>query len=56
MKLASFKISNSSTWGVIEKEEAIDVCAPSLWLKPSDIVEVEIDRISVLRNGVADET
>ena len=29
---------------------------PSLWLKPGDIVEVEIDRLGVLRNGVADET
>ena len=27
MKLASFKIGNSSTWGVIESEEAIDVGA-----------------------------
>jgi hypothetical protein len=27
MKLASFKIGNSSTWGVIENEEAIDVGA-----------------------------
>ena len=36
MKLASFKIGNTSTWG--------------------DIVEVEIDRLGVLRNGVADET
>jgi 2-keto-4-pentenoate hydratase/2-oxohepta-3-ene-1,7-dioic acid hydratase in catechol pathway len=29
---------------------------PPLWLKPGDIVEVEIDRLGVLRNGVADET
>jgi hypothetical protein len=92
MKLASFKIGNNSTWGVIENEEAIDVGAllrdrypdlksaiaadalpaardgtskakryPTadiawLWLKPGDIVEVEIDRLGVLRNGVADET
>ena len=27
MKLASFKIGNSSTWGVIDNEEAIDVGA-----------------------------
>ena len=27
MKLASFKIGNSSTWGVIEGEEALDVGA-----------------------------
>jgi len=25
-------------------------------LKPGDIVEVEIDRLGILRNGVADET
>ena len=29
---------------------------PPLWMKPGDIVEVEIDRIGLLRNGVADET
>jgi 2-keto-4-pentenoate hydratase/2-oxohepta-3-ene-1,7-dioic acid hydratase in catechol pathway len=29
---------------------------PPLWLKPGDIVEVEIDRLGILRNGVADET
>ena len=29
---------------------------PPLWLKPGDTVEVEIDRLGVLRNGVADET
>ncbi len=28
---------------------------PPLWMKPGDVVEVEIDRIGVLRNGVADE-
>ena len=28
---------------------------PPLWLKPGDIVEVEINRLGVLRNGVADE-
>ncbi len=28
---------------------------PPIWLKPGDIVEVEIDRIGLLRNGVADE-
>jgi len=29
---------------------------PPIWLKPGDVVEVEIDRLGVLRNGVADET
>jgi 2-keto-4-pentenoate hydratase/2-oxohepta-3-ene-1,7-dioic acid hydratase in catechol pathway len=29
---------------------------PPLWLKPGDVVEVEIDKLGVLRNGVADET
>jgi 2-keto-4-pentenoate hydratase/2-oxohepta-3-ene-1,7-dioic acid hydratase in catechol pathway len=29
---------------------------PPLWLKPGDIVEVDIERLGVLRNGVADET
>jgi 2-keto-4-pentenoate hydratase/2-oxohepta-3-ene-1,7-dioic acid hydratase in catechol pathway len=28
---------------------------PPLWLKPGDIVEVELDRLGILRNGVADE-
>ncbi|MDE2063329.1 MAG: fumarylacetoacetate hydrolase family protein [Bradyrhizobium sp.] len=29
---------------------------PPLWMKPGDVVEVEIDRIGLLRNSVADET
>lgn len=29
---------------------------PPLWMKPGDVVEVEIDRIGLLRNGIADET
>jgi 2-keto-4-pentenoate hydratase/2-oxohepta-3-ene-1,7-dioic acid hydratase in catechol pathway len=29
---------------------------PPLWLKPGDIVEVEIDRVGLLRNPVADES
>ena len=28
---------------------------PPLWLKPGDTVEVEIDRVGLLRNGVADD-
>jgi 2-keto-4-pentenoate hydratase/2-oxohepta-3-ene-1,7-dioic acid hydratase in catechol pathway len=28
---------------------------PPLWLRPGDVVEVEIDRIGVLRNSVIDE-
>ena len=28
---------------------------PPLWLQPGDALEVEIDRIGILRNGVADE-
>jgi 2-keto-4-pentenoate hydratase/2-oxohepta-3-ene-1,7-dioic acid hydratase in catechol pathway len=28
---------------------------PPLWLKPGDSVEVEIDRLGTLRNGIADE-
>ena len=28
---------------------------PPLWMKPGDIVEVEIDSIGLLRNGIADE-
>lgn len=28
---------------------------PPVWMKPGDIVEVEIDGIGILRNGVADE-
>lgn len=28
---------------------------PPLWLKPGDVVEVEIDKVGLLRNGVADE-
>jgi 2-keto-4-pentenoate hydratase/2-oxohepta-3-ene-1,7-dioic acid hydratase in catechol pathway len=28
---------------------------PPLWMKPGDVVEVEIDHIGLLRNGIADE-
>ena len=28
---------------------------PPLWMKPGDVVEVEIDRVGLLRNGIADE-
>jgi 2-keto-4-pentenoate hydratase/2-oxohepta-3-ene-1,7-dioic acid hydratase in catechol pathway len=28
---------------------------PPLWLKPGDIVDVEIDKTGLLRNGIADE-
>ena len=28
---------------------------PPLWLKPGDVVEVEVDRLGTLRNGVVDE-
>jgi 2-keto-4-pentenoate hydratase/2-oxohepta-3-ene-1,7-dioic acid hydratase in catechol pathway len=29
---------------------------PQLWMKPGDVVEVEIDGIGVLRNGITDES
>jgi 2-keto-4-pentenoate hydratase/2-oxohepta-3-ene-1,7-dioic acid hydratase in catechol pathway len=28
---------------------------PQLWMKPGDVVEVEIERLGTLRNGIADE-
>ena len=28
---------------------------PQLWMKPGDIVEVEIERLGILRNAIADE-
>lgn len=28
---------------------------PPLWMRPGDVVEVEIDRVGTLRNGIADE-
>jgi 2-keto-4-pentenoate hydratase/2-oxohepta-3-ene-1,7-dioic acid hydratase in catechol pathway len=28
---------------------------PPLWMKPGDVVEVEVERLAVLRNPVADE-
>jgi len=30
--------------------------SPPLWMKPGDIVEVEVERLGVLRNPVEDET
>jgi 2-keto-4-pentenoate hydratase/2-oxohepta-3-ene-1,7-dioic acid hydratase in catechol pathway len=29
---------------------------PPLWMKPGDVVEVEIDRLGVLRNSIEDES
>jgi 2-keto-4-pentenoate hydratase/2-oxohepta-3-ene-1,7-dioic acid hydratase in catechol pathway len=29
---------------------------PPLWMKPGDVVEVEIDGLGVLRNNIADDT
>ena len=29
---------------------------PPLWMKPGDVVEVEIDKVGLLRNGIADES
>jgi 2-keto-4-pentenoate hydratase/2-oxohepta-3-ene-1,7-dioic acid hydratase in catechol pathway len=28
---------------------------PPVWMKPGDVVEIEVDRIGVLRNTIADE-
>jgi 2-keto-4-pentenoate hydratase/2-oxohepta-3-ene-1,7-dioic acid hydratase in catechol pathway len=42
-------IATGTPGGVVSKRK------PPLWLKPGDIVEVEIDRLGTLRNGVADE-
>ena len=28
---------------------------PPIWLKPGDVVEVEVERLGVLRNGIVDE-
>ncbi len=29
---------------------------PPLWMKPGDIVEVEVERLAILRNPIVDET
>lgn len=29
---------------------------PPVWLKPGDVIEVEVERLGVLRNGIVDET
>jgi 2-keto-4-pentenoate hydratase/2-oxohepta-3-ene-1,7-dioic acid hydratase in catechol pathway len=29
---------------------------PPLWMKPGDVVEIEVERLGVLRNTVVDET
>lgn len=42
-------IATGTPGGVGAKRE------PPLWLKPGDTVEVEIDKVGLLRNGVADE-
>jgi 2-keto-4-pentenoate hydratase/2-oxohepta-3-ene-1,7-dioic acid hydratase in catechol pathway len=28
---------------------------PPVWMKPGDVVEIEVDRVGVLRNTIADE-
>jgi 2-keto-4-pentenoate hydratase/2-oxohepta-3-ene-1,7-dioic acid hydratase in catechol pathway len=28
---------------------------PPVWMKPGDVVEIEVDRIGVLRNPIADD-
>ena len=43
-------IATGTPGGVGAKRE------PPLWLKPGDLVEVEIDRVGLLRNGVVDES
>jgi len=43
-------IATGTPGGVGDKRD------PQLWMKPGDSVEVEIDGIGILRNGVADET
>ena len=42
-------IATGTPGGVGAKRE------PPLWLKPGDTIEVEIDKVGLLRNGVADE-
>jgi len=42
-------IATGTPGGVGAKRE------PPLWLKPGDIVEVEIDKVGLLRNGIANE-
>ena len=29
---------------------------PQVFMKPGDVVEIEVDAVGVLRNGIADET
>ena len=29
---------------------------PPVWMKPGDVVEIEVDRVGVLRNTIADDT
>jgi 2-keto-4-pentenoate hydratase/2-oxohepta-3-ene-1,7-dioic acid hydratase in catechol pathway len=43
-------IASGTPGGVGAKRE------PPLWLKPGDTVEVEIDKVGLLRNGIADES
>ncbi len=42
-------IASGTPGGVGAKRE------PPLWMKPGDIVEVEIEKLGLLRNGIADE-
>jgi len=47
MKLSSFRIRGTATYGVVTDSEVIDLGAhPPVFMKPEDVVEVEASRIA----------
>ena len=63
MKLASYMHDNAARYGTASLEKASSICRgasvarrePPVWMKPGDVVEVEVDKVGVLRNTIADD-
>ena len=57
-------IAHLSTWTTLEPGDVIVSGTPGgvgarreppVWMKPGDVVEVEVSRVGVLRNTIADD-
>ena len=62
MKLASYMHDNAACYGSVVGDGIIDLSRrigarrePAVWMKPGDVVEVEVDKVGVLRNTIADD-
>jgi 2-keto-4-pentenoate hydratase/2-oxohepta-3-ene-1,7-dioic acid hydratase in catechol pathway len=65
MKLLSFRrLDGTPSWGIVNAGDVIVTGTtggagayqqPPLWMKPGDVIEVEISNIGVLRNPIVQE-